>query len=76
MNPPPPNNESSPLLHIGITIGGFNIWGAGGIYYKGGREGVQLLGVGGCSHAIFELTLQRVIIWSIYLIGTTVGYGV
>ena len=29
LNPPPPNNKTSPLLHIGTILGGFSIRGKG-----------------------------------------------
>ena len=31
LTPPPPNNKTSPLLHIGTVLGGFNIGGLGGV---------------------------------------------
>ena len=34
--PPPPNNKTSPLLHIGTILGGFSIGGWGGLVSGGG----------------------------------------
>ena len=35
LNPPTPDNKTSPLLHIGTILGGFNIGGLGGFSIRG-----------------------------------------
>ena len=35
---PPPNDKTSPLLHIGTILGGFSIRGSGGFGVHGGRS--------------------------------------
>ena len=35
VNPLPPNNKTSPLLHVGTILGGFNIGGLGGFSIRG-----------------------------------------
>ena len=35
LTPPPPNNKTSPLLHIGTILGGFSVGGWGGFSIRG-----------------------------------------
>ena len=41
--PQPPNNKTSPLLHIGTILGGFSIGGLGGFSIRG--KGLVLSGL-------------------------------